>query len=71
MSDSTTLGVPASDSKIRRTSQARIAFERLLAQADVRLGGQRPWDLQIHHPGTFDRVLGHGSLGLGESYTEG
>ncbi|MYZ51402.1 cyclopropane fatty acyl phospholipid synthase [Malikia spinosa] len=54
-----------------RHDGARAAFERLLAQADVRLDGQRPWDLQIRHSGTFDRVLGHGSLGLGESYMDG
>ena len=54
-----------------RHDGARAAFERLLAQADVRLDGQQPWDLQIRHSGTFDRVLGHGSLGLGESYMEG
>jgi cyclopropane-fatty-acyl-phospholipid synthase len=53
-----------------RHDGAQAAFERLLAQADVRLDGQRPWDLQIRHSGTFDRVLGHGSLGLGESYMD-
>lgn len=50
---------------------AQAAFEGLLAQADVRLNGPRPWDLQIRHGGTFERVLGQGSLGLGESYMEG
>ena len=52
-------------------SGAQAAFERLLAQADVRLNGPRPWDLQVRHDGTFERVLGQGSLGLGESYMEG
>lgn len=50
---------------------AQAAFEELLAQADVRLDGPRPWDLQIRHGGTFERVLGQGSLGLGESYMDG
>ena len=50
---------------------AQAAFEELLAQADVRLNGPRPWDLQIRHGGTFERVLGQGSLGLGESYMDG
>lgn len=50
---------------------AQVAFEELLAQADVRLNGPRPWDLQIRHDGTFERVLGQGSLGLGESYMDG
>ena len=43
----------------------------LLAQADVRIGGSRPWDLQIHHPETLSRMLAQGSLGLGESYVDG
>lgn len=43
----------------------------LLATADVRVGGSRPWDMRVHHPATFDRILTQGSLGLGESYLEG
>ncbi|MBP8150392.1 MAG: cyclopropane fatty acyl phospholipid synthase [Limnohabitans sp.] len=43
----------------------------LLASADIRVGGQRPWDMQVHHPDTFDRILTRGSLGLGESYVDG
>lgn len=43
----------------------------LLAEADVRVGGERPWDVQVHDPHFFARVLGQGSLGLGESYVDG
>ena len=43
----------------------------LLATADIRIGGNRPWDMRVHHPATFDRILTRGSLGLGESYMEG
>lgn len=50
-------------------------FERriadLLAEADVRIGGNRPWDIQVHDPRFHARVLGQGSLGLGESYMDG
>ncbi len=42
----------------------------LLAEADIRIGGERPWDLQVHDPHFYARVLGHGSLGLGESYMD-
>ena len=45
--------------------------QRLLDRADVRINGDRPWDLQVHHPQTFTRVLAQGSLGLGDSYVEG
>lgn len=47
------------------------AAAKLLAQADVRIDGDRPWDLRIHHPDTFARILARGSLGLGESYMDG
>ena len=43
----------------------------LLAEAGVQVGGSRPWDLQVHDPHFFARVLGQGSLGLGESYMDG
>lgn len=41
--------------------------ERVLAAADVTIGGSHPWDPVVHDA----RVLRHGALGLGESYTEG
>jgi len=42
----------------------------LFAQADVRLNGQRPWDITVNDPRFFQRVRG-GSLGFGESYMDG
>ncbi|KAF6662841.1 cyclopropane fatty acyl phospholipid synthase [Enterobacteriaceae bacterium EKM102V] len=48
----------------------RIVHE-LLEKADIEINGSRPWDIRIHHPGFFKRVLQEGSLGLGESYMEG
>lgn len=43
----------------------------LLRQADIKINGSRPWDIQIHHSDFFKRVFQQGSLGLGESYMEG
>ena len=45
--------------------------EKLLARADVKVNGDRPWDIQIKDERFFARVLSHGSLGLGESYMDG
>jgi cyclopropane-fatty-acyl-phospholipid synthase len=42
-----------------------------LRQADIRINGPRPWDLQLNHPRLFGRVLRHWSLGLGEAYMDG
>jgi cyclopropane-fatty-acyl-phospholipid synthase len=45
--------------------------ERLLVAADVRIDGGRPWDLQVHDPRLFRRILLGGTLGLGEAYMDG
>jgi len=54
---------------------ANVALQRrvagILADADIRIGGDRPWDVQIHDPHFYARVLAQGSLGLGESYMDG
>lgn len=50
-------------------SARRVAA--LIAPADVRLDGVRPWDFRIREPRFFARVLAQGSLGLGESYMDG
>ncbi len=46
-------------------------IEQLLERGDIRVGGDRPWDVRIHDPRVFGRILSQGSLGLGESYMEG
>lgn len=43
----------------------------LLALADVRLDGSRPWDIHLLAHGVPERVLAHGNLGLGESFMDG
>ena len=50
---------------------SRDNVERLLSFADVKIGGDRPWDIQVHKEGLYARVLAEGSLGLGESYMDG
>jgi len=46
-------------------------MERIFALADIRINGNRPWDIRIHNEGFYDRVLSQGLLGLGESYMDG
>ena len=43
----------------------------LLACADIRINGTRPWDIQVHDRRFFNRVLASGTLGFGESYMDG
>lgn len=48
----------------------RERVETLLAHADVRLTGERPWDLRITDQRFFHRVWTGGSVALGESYMD-
>ena len=45
--------------------------QTLLKAADIEVGGSRPWDIQVHNEQLYGRILGQGSLGLGEAYMEG
>ena len=49
----------------------RSTVERLLELADVRIDGDRPWDIRVHDHRVYGRVVAGGSLGLGESYMDG
>ena len=42
-----------------------------LAHADIRVNGERPWDIHVHDKRFFRRVMAHGTMGFGESYMEG
>lgn len=43
----------------------------LLKLADVKINGDRPWDIKIINERVYDRVLEDGTLGFGESYMDG
>jgi cyclopropane-fatty-acyl-phospholipid synthase len=53
------------------TDTAFKAISDLLAFADIKVNGERPWDIRVHNPSLYGRVLAGGSLGLGESYMDG
>lgn len=53
------------------TAGARRWMEGLLAKADIRLQGDRPWDIRLLKPGVPERVLARSSVGLGEAYMDG
>lgn len=54
-----------------RDSNYTKYFKELLALADIDTNGGRAWDIQLHNPKMFQRVLSDGSLGFGESYIDG
>lgn len=45
--------------------------QKILAEADIIINGERPWDLLVHDDRVFDRVFRDGSLGFGEVYMDG
>ena len=57
--------------RVRTSSKAEDLMRRLLEKADIRLGGDRPWDLRLNVAGVPERLFAQGSLGFGEAYTDG
>jgi cyclopropane-fatty-acyl-phospholipid synthase len=53
------------------THKSEQIIRELLEPADIELNGSRPWDVQVHNPNFYSRVLQEASLGLGESYMDG
>lgn len=49
--------------------QAKL--QSVLDAADIKINGDNPWDIQVHQPQWYRRVLTQPSLGLGESYMDG
>jgi cyclopropane-fatty-acyl-phospholipid synthase len=44
---------------------------RLFERAGVHVNASAPWDLQLHDPAAWRRMLRHGTLGFGESCMDG
>jgi cyclopropane-fatty-acyl-phospholipid synthase len=51
--------------------RAADVLRETLASAGITVGGDAPWDIQVHDPRVYARVLRDGTLGVGESYVEG
>lgn len=53
------------------TTKLKATGEKLLGLADIKIDGPNPWDLKVNNEKFYKRVVGQGSLGLGESYMDG
>ncbi|MBQ8664287.1 MAG: hypothetical protein IJ474_00690, partial [Mailhella sp.] len=51
--------------------QAQELIRKLAEKADIRINGDRPWDIRVHNDELYARVIKHGTLGLGEAYMDG
>jgi len=54
-----------------KTDRYKNIAEGIGALADIKINGNRPWDIQIHNNQFYRRLVAEGSLGLGESYMDG
>lgn len=52
-------------------NKLELKLQYLLNKADIQINGTREHDIQIYHPDFYKRVIGGGTLGLGESYMDG
>lgn len=50
---------------------AKIIIEKLLAEADIKINGGRPWDIKVHDKEFYRAVLRGGNLAFGEGYMSG
>jgi len=53
------------------TSQSEIIIRQLFESAGIEVNGNNPWDIQVHDPRFYNRILREVELGLGESYMDG
>jgi len=40
-----------------KESKAKKVVQKILDPSDVQINGSRPWDIQIHKPSFYERVL--------------
>ena len=51
--------------------RSRHLLDEILAEADIQINGDRPWDLRLHRAAALDEIIARHSLGLGETYMRG
>ncbi len=54
-----------------RLNSYKKEIRKLLLSADIKINGNRPWDIQILDDRVYERVLKDGTLGFGEAYMDG
>ena len=56
---------------VQNPTQPPALLEQLISGSGIRFNGRAPWDVQVHDPQTYRRILSQGSLGFGEAYMDG
>ncbi|MEX1201028.1 MAG: cyclopropane fatty acyl phospholipid synthase [Methylophaga sp.] len=63
--------LPSQTAPTRANSSDMQFITDMLAKADINIGGDKPWDIQIHNENLAAQILSRGNLGLGEAYMAG
>src|SRR3989338_7896555 len=50
--------------------KSKEIITKILESADIKINGDRSWDIKVLDERVYDRVLSQGTLGLGESYMD-
>ena len=53
-----------------KTRKPKATAKDLFSLAGITIDGSNPWDIKVHNPDFYSRVLSGGSLALGESYMD-
>ncbi len=53
------------------SGKLKTIAQSILDRCDIRIDGDRPWDLHVHQDAFYGRALRGGILGLAESYLDG
>jgi cyclopropane-fatty-acyl-phospholipid synthase len=54
-----------------KKTNGKQAIQDIFDLADIRINGNRPWDIKVQNLSFYERVLAGGSLALGETYMDG
>ena len=52
-------------------SKSETIVRELLGMAGIQVNGPNPWDVQVHDPRLYNRIIQEVSLGFGEAYMDG
>jgi cyclopropane-fatty-acyl-phospholipid synthase len=65
------IGIPRQLAGVLDSRRAAEIIRGVLAGAGITVGGDAPWDIRVHDPRLYTRVLRDGTLGAGEAFVEG
>lgn len=59
------------DKHAKNNGTSEQIVKEMLQIAGITIGGNKPWDIEVHNAKLYDRLIYEGELGAGESYMDG